>query len=135
MKILKPFFLITDIGFITYWVITALHLIPPQYLYKDYTNPLLVAWNWSFLLLDLCVSASGLSSVYLYSRGSAHWRDLALISLVLTFCSGLQAISFFALHADFDPLWWLPNLYLLIYPIPFVVSLYWHASNQPITTR
>jgi hypothetical protein len=47
-KTLKGLFLFTDIGFILYWVITALALIPKEYLYQDYTNELLVAWNWSF---------------------------------------------------------------------------------------
>jgi hypothetical protein len=133
MKLLKPLFIVTDVGFIAYWLITALHLIPPEYLYKDYTNPLMVSWNWSFLILDLCVSATGLSSVYLYSRHNPLWRNLVLISLVLTFCSGLQAIAFFALNADFDPMWWVPNLYLLLYPLPFIV--YFVRSAQAVEMR
>ena len=48
MKTLKPFFWFTDIAFIVYWLITALHLIPPEFLFQDYTNPILRAWNWSF---------------------------------------------------------------------------------------
>ena len=31
--------------------------------------------------------------MWLHQRGNAHWRSFALISLVLTFCSGLQAIA------------------------------------------
>ena len=69
MRTLKFFFLITDIGFILYWLITLLHLIPPEYLFQDYTNPILTAWNWSFLPLDLFVSATGLTSLFLYRRG------------------------------------------------------------------
>lgn len=123
MRALKPFLLFTDIGFIVYWLITALHLIPAQYLFNDYTNPILVAWNWSFLPLDLLISATGLSSLYLAQRGDRRWRDLALISLVLTFCSGLMALVFWALRADYDPSWWVPNLYLLLYPLAFLPSM------------
>lgn len=123
MRALKPFLLFTDIGFIVYWLITALRLIPAQYLFNDYTNPILVAWNWSFLPLDLLISATGLSSLYLAQRGDRRWRDLALISLVLTFCSGLMALVFWALRADYDPSWWVPNLYLLLYPLAFLPSM------------
>lgn len=123
MRALKPFLLFTDIGFIVYWLITALHLIPAQYLFNDYTNPILVAWNWSFLPLDLLISATGLSSLYLAQRGDRRWRDLALISLVLTFCSGLMALVFWALRADYDPSWWVPNLYLPLYPLAFLPSM------------
>ncbi len=120
MKYLKPFFLITDIGFILYWLVTALHLIPESWAFKDYTNPILVAWNWSFFPLDMCISATGLSSIYLYGKKNQLWKKLSLISLVLTFCSGLQAIAFWALRLDFDISWWSVNLYLLVYPLFFI---------------
>ncbi len=120
MKRLKPFLLITDLGFLAYWIITALHLIPPAYLFHDYQNQLAVAWNWSFLPLDLAISGTGLTSVFLYQRNSSQWRSLALISLILTSCSGLQAIAFWSIRGDFDLAWWLPNLVLLIYPLPFL---------------
>ncbi|QLE41079.1 hypothetical protein FD723_11875 [Nostoc sp. C052] len=120
MKKLKFFFLITDIGFILYWSITLLHLIPDRYLFKDYTNPILVAWNFSFLPLDLLISFTGLLSLFLYQKGKIVWIKFALTSLILTFCSGLQAIAFWTLRLDFDLNWWLPNLFLLIYPMFFI---------------
>ncbi|BDA77359.1 hypothetical protein LPTSP3_g02890 [Leptospira kobayashii] len=120
MKTLRPFFLITDIGFVLYWLITILHIIPDEWLFKDYTNPLLVSWNWSFLPLDLLISFSGLLSLHLYGKANAAWKPVSLISLVLTFSSGLQAIAFWGIRLDFDITWWLPNLYLLLYPIYFI---------------
>ena len=120
MKQLKPFFLVVDIGFIIYWLITLFKLIPAEYLFNDYQNPILVAWNWSFLPLDLLISATGLTSVYLYNQKREEWRNLALISLVLTSCSGLQAIAFWVIRLEFDPVWWIPNLFLLIYPLFFI---------------
>lgn len=123
MKILKKFFLITDIGFIVYWFITLFHLIPQDLLFKEYTNPILVSWNWSFLPLDLLVSITGLLSLYLYYRGNELWKRISLISLILTFCSGLQAISFWAIRLDFDLIWWIFNGYLMIYPIFFIKNL------------
>jgi hypothetical protein len=122
-KILKIFFLVTDIGFILYWLITLLHIIPAEYLFKDYNNPILVAWNWSFLPLDLSISLTGITTLILFVKKSPVWKLTAIISLVLTFCSGLQAISFWAMRLDFDPLWWGANLYLLIYPLFFLPGL------------
>jgi Family of unknown function (DUF5360) len=123
MQLLKKFFLITDTGFILYWLITLFHFIPDEYLFQDYRNPILVAWNWSFLALDLLISFTGFLSIYLYNSKNKRWGKVALISLVLTFCSGLQAITFWTIRSDFDPTWWLPNLFLLIYPLFFIPYL------------
>lgn len=117
---LKSIFLIVDIGFIIYWAITVLHLIPAEYLFEDYHDPLLVAWNWSFFPLDLLISATGLSSLYLRSRQNPRWQGLMLVSLVLTTCSGLQAVAFWAMRLEFDPMWWIPNLFLLLYPLVYI---------------
>ncbi|WP_372369472.1 DUF5360 family protein [Candidatus Uabimicrobium sp. HlEnr_7] len=120
MKKLKNYFLVVDIGFIVYWLITLLELIPGEYLFQDYSNPILVAWNWSFLPLDLFISGTGLSSIYFWKKNNSKWVPLALISLVLTFCSGLQAIAFWVIRAEFDIFWWMPNLFLLFYPLFFI---------------
>ncbi len=120
MKYLKPFFLVTDIGFILYWSITALQIIPGEYLFNDYYNSIVMAWNWSFLPLDLLISLTGLSSLYMYKRKKEVWSRLALVSLVLTFCTGLMAIAFWAIKGDFDIAFWIMNLYAMIYPLFFV---------------
>lgn len=46
--------------------------------------------------------------------------NYALISLVLTFCSGLQAIAFWVFSKNFDITLWAINLYLIIYPLFFI---------------
>ena len=121
--LLRPLFLAVDLGFLAYWLITLLHVIPPAWLFKDYESSVLMAWNWSFLPLDLCISATGLGSLQLLRRGDPRWSRLASLSLVLTFCSGLQAIAFFALRRDFDVVWWLPNLFLMLYPLFYLPRL------------
>ncbi len=125
MHRLPTFFLITDLAMLLYWGITAVHLISPAYLYSDYTNPILVDWNWSFFPLDMLISATGLFSLY-RRRSGQPWKQMALLSLTLTLCSGLQAIAFWTLRHDFDPTWWLPNLYLLLYPLFFIPRLLGH---------
>jgi hypothetical protein len=102
--------------------VRAAGVIPDELLFKDYDNPILSAWNWSFLPLDLAISATGLTALRRAKRGLG-WRNLALVSFVLTSCSGLMAVSFWTLRADFDPAWWLPNLFLLLYPLWFLPGL------------
>jgi len=119
---LRIFFWITDLGFILYWTITALHLIPEEFLFKDYNNPLLVQWNWSFIFLDLLISFTGIISLLL-PKNNKRWLVFALISLVLTSTSGLQAIGYWLVGWEFDWQWWLPNLYLLLYPFFFFKSI------------
>ena len=119
MRALRGLMLVTDLGFIAYWAVTGLHAVPEAYLFKDYQDPLIVAWNWSFLPLDLTISASGLLSLWLQRRGDRRWPALTLVSLTLTSCSGLMALAFWALRRDFDVTWWLPNAFLLVYPLFF----------------
>jgi hypothetical protein len=109
--------LITDLGFILYWASAALNLFPSDWLYKDHDDPILIAWNWSFAPVDLAASLLGLSSLALARRGSESWSLVSLLSVALTFCAGLMAISFWAIRRDFDPVWWVPNLYLAIWPL------------------
>lgn len=134
MKTLKWYFLAVDIAFILYWLVTALHWIPQEWLFKDYGNPILVAWNWSFLPLDLLISATGLTSLYQYRKNHPAWRSTALVSLVLTFCSGLQALAFWTIRLDFDPVWWAPNAFLLVYPLYFIPKLMLHREKSEMKT-
>jgi hypothetical protein len=94
MKRLTYFFLLVDSSFVLYWSVTALHLIPAEYLYNDYKNPILVNWNWSFFPLDLLVSSTGFYSLFLAKQGNPRWQVSALISLLLTSVSGLQAVAY-----------------------------------------
>lgn len=130
LRTLKGFFWFTDIGFILYWTITAIHVIPPEFLFKDYNNPLLVQWNWSFIFLDLLISATGIASLILSIKKDGRWLVLAFISLILTFCSGLQAIGYWVIGLEFDAQWWIPNLYLLLYPCFFLPAIIRKLGNK-----
>jgi len=123
MRRLRPFFVATDTGFVVYWLITLAGVLPEAWLFKDYRHPILWAWNWSFLPLDLAISATGFLALALHARGRPTWLGWALLSLAFTVCSGLQAVAFWTLRRDFDPAWWLPNLYLLLYPWAFLPRL------------
>jgi hypothetical protein len=129
---LAVLFALTDGGFVLYWLITALALIPPEYLYNDYTQPILVAWNWSFLPLDLAVSLTGFLALAQARRGRA-WEGLALLSLAFTSASGLNALAFWVIRREFDPTWWLPNLYLLLYPLAYIPGLLRRLAPAPTT--
>lgn len=120
--------LATDVGFIAYWLITIAHVIPPGMLFRDYSNPIMIHWNWSFLPLDLLISATGIYSLMLMRRNNFAWRQFATISLTLTFVSGLQAIAFWAIAGDFDLWWWGPNLFLMVYPLFFLPKLIFKAK-------
>lgn len=124
LRFTKASMVVTDIGFLVYWAATLLALIPAQYAYKDYDNPVLSDWNYSFVLLDVLASVTGLTALRLTRCGAvAGARPLMLVSLALTSTAGLQAVAFWALRGDFALSWWLPNLFLLLFPIPGVVHL------------
>jgi len=119
---------VTDIVFLAYWSTAAvsqagLVRIPAAWMYAGYTEPRVVAWNWSFLPVDLAFSVFGLLAVRVARRGDPLWRPLALISLVLTQVAGLMAVGYWLLLGEFDPSWFLPNLALVVWPLAFLPNL------------
>ena len=61
----------TDIGFLFYWAVSAAFVagwvdIPPEYLFSDYYDPRVFAWNWSFLPLDIAFSVVGLLAIHAF---------------------------------------------------------------------
>ncbi|MFB9994804.1 DUF5360 family protein [Deinococcus oregonensis] len=127
---LKPHLWITDFGFLLYWLLTALTAIPPEYAFKDYQNPVLVAWNWSFLPLDMLASLTGLGALLLSKRYDV--RPLLLLTLTLTHVAGLNAIAFWVITRDFSWQWWVPNVYLMLFPLLFIVPIL-KSSVQPVS--
>ncbi|MGW5685330.1 DUF5360 family protein [Nonomuraea sp. NPDC003754] len=123
LRTTKALMLVTDVGFVVYFTVTGLGLIPAEWAFADYANPLMADWNWSFLWIDLAASATGLAGLWLLRGGRRRGEPLMLVSLVLTMASGLMAVAFWTLRGDFSPAWWIPNLYLLLFPLPAVIRL------------
>lgn len=123
----KPAFVVTDVLMLTYWAVTGavavelLH-IPPAYLYSDYHNPIVVAWNWSFFPLDVIFSVTGLLAVRMHRTGNRAWAEMAIVSAVCTSIAGLMAIAYWTILGEFDPSWWLPNLVIMLWPIWFLAG-------------
>jgi len=119
---------ITDLLFLAYWLASGLDkvgliAIPADWLYAGAGEPRVDAWNWSFFPLDLAFSVMGLAAVAASRKGSASWRPLALISLILTMVAGGMAVGYWTLLGEFDPAWYLPNLALLLWPLAFLPGL------------
>jgi hypothetical protein len=119
---------ITDLLFLAYWLASGMDkvgliAIPADWLYAGAGEPRVDAWNWSFFPLDLAFSVTGLAAVAASRKGSASWRPLALISLILTMVAGGMAVGYWTLLGEFDPAWYLPNLALLLWPLAFLPGL------------
>jgi hypothetical protein len=111
---IKVLLTMTEIGMIAYWVVAgavALGLmhIPPDWMYSNYHDPTVVAWNWSFLPIDLLFAGTGLTARY-SRRAPARLAD---VSLTLMFCAGLMALSFWTIRREFDAFWWATNAWLI----------------------
>ena len=130
----------TDLLFLAYWSLSALAQagivhVPPAWMYAHYDQSQVVAWNWSFLPLDLAFSICGLASVACARRGRLIWRPLALLSLAFTMAAGGMAITYWSLLGEFDPAWFLPNLALVLWPICFFPALVRALGETPAQQR
>ena len=116
---------VTDVAFLLYWTVAALSQsgllhIPADWMYANYDKPDVIAWNWSFLPMDLAFSFFGLKAVAASRRADPRWRPYAIVSLTLTWAAGMMAVSYWALLREFDPVWFLSNLALVVWPLFFV---------------
>ncbi len=119
---------VTDVAFILYWSLAAFSQagvvhIPPEWMYANYDRPDVIAWNWSFLPMDLAFSVSGLKAVAAARRGDPAWRPFAIVSLTLTMAAGAMAVSYWAILRELDPSWFIANLSLVIWPLFFMRRL------------
>jgi hypothetical protein len=126
----------TDLSFLAYWSLSGLAQsgvlhIPSVYMYAHYDQAQVIAWNWSFLPLDLAFSICGLAAVALARRGQLIWRPLALLSLTFTMAAGGMAIAYWAIQGEFEPQWFLPNLALVVWPMIFLPSLVCGLGDPP----
>lgn len=116
----------TDVGLIGYWTATATGVI------AAHPDAVLVAWNWSFLVLDLFAAGTGLVALHPLRR-SEQGRVLLAVSLALTHAAGLTALTFWVLRGEFDLAWWLPNLWLALFPPVVLAQLSRSGSAAPST--
>ena len=127
-------FTVTDLIFLVYWSASGLAQlgmisIPHDWMYAHYDQPQVIAWNWSFLPVDLAFSILGLSAVAAARRQAPIWRPLALLSLSFTMVAGGMAVSYWTILREFDPSWFVPNLALVIWPLFYLPSLVKQASS------
>lgn len=119
----------TEVGMLLYWALAALMVldmvtVPPAWMYSNYSDPMIVAWNWSFFPVDVLFTLTGLVSRLPSHRSR---QGLAVFSTTLMFCAGLMAISFWTLRAEFDAFWWGTNIWLIILSLT--------ALAQPLVMR
>ena len=116
---------VTDIAFILYWIFAALAQIgliqiPSEWMYANYEQADVIAWNWSFLPMDLAFSYFGLRAVALAQENDEKWRAFAIISLTLTMAAGGMAVSYWLILGEINWSWFLANLALVIWPLFFM---------------
>ncbi len=125
---------LTEVGMLLYWGFAALVLagvfyVSPEYMYPDHKNATVVAWNWSFLPLDLLFVATGLGARF--ARISRARADaLGLVSLAFMFCAGLMAVSFWSIVGFFDPVWWSMNLWLCLLSATALYLRFWRSAPR-----
>lgn len=110
----KIFVWVIDIGFIVYWSLIVLRALPAEAMFTGYEKPEVQAWNWSFFPLDILAALTGIAGNTFKILNS---KVLLTISLTLTAVAGGMAIGYWAFLGDFEISWWLPNLFLLFFPL------------------
>jgi hypothetical protein len=120
--------LTTDVGFLIYWTLIATSALPADRMFADYDSPAVTAWNWSFLPLDVLASITGFLALRALRDTRPEASVLLPVSLTLTSTAGGMALAFWAISGDLEWSWWLPNAFLLLFPIPLLIHLARHPA-------
>lgn len=123
--------LVTDVGFLVYWALIATRALPAEQMFANYDDPFVAAWNWSFLPLDVLASLTGFLALRALHQGRSGAAVLLPISLTLTATAGGMALAFWTLTGDFELSWWVPNAYLMIFPLPLLLRLIRRPLGAP----
>ena len=113
----KPLLVLVDAGLLLYWFMVITDLFPKDLRFRDYSNEIVQAWNWSFVPLDVAAALVVFLGVFLMNRKIAAGELVLMFGLTLTFCAGFMAISFWAYYGDFEIFWWGANSILMIVPL------------------
>ena len=114
MKASKTLLILPEWALAAYWTAVILSLIPLEWQCKHYSNPIIQAWNGSFLPLDLLAVIITLSGLPLNKCGVRHGEIILTTGLTLTFTASFMAIS---LWVNYGSAWWLPNITLMLIPL------------------
>ncbi|AUN40824.1 Uncharacterised protein (plasmid) [Tsukamurella tyrosinosolvens] len=123
MRGAKATLLAIDLALAAYWAAIIAGALPEQWRFRDYSNPVVQTWNWSFLPLDVLAVGLSAGGLQLMRTRPSTGRIVLTAGCALTFCAGLMAISFWALAGDVDLLWWVPNVALMAVPAIVVIGL------------
>lgn len=115
-----------DLGFILYWTLIVINVLPAEAMFAGYEKPEVQAWNWSFFPLDILASLTGIAG---NSLKRLNKKVMLTISLALTSVAGGMAIGYWTFLGDFNFWWWLPNLVLLFFPIWPLISFVRATDN------
>ena len=113
----KLLLVLVDAGLLLYWFMVITDLFPKDLRFRDYSNEIVQAWNWSFFPLDVAAALVVFLGVFLMNRKIAAGELVLMFGLTLTFCAGFMAISFWAYYGDFEIFWWGANSILMIVPL------------------
>ena len=122
-KTQKAIVWVIDIGFIVYWALIILKVLPPEVMFEGYEKPEVQAWNWSFLPLDIAAAVTGIAG---QTTKRLESTVLLTTSLVLTSVAGGMALVYWVVLGYFDIVWWAPNLVLFLFPL---WPLYYFLTN------
>lgn len=115
--IFKPLLVIVDAGLLLYWSMVVADVFPEELRFRDYSNEVVQAWNWSFFPLDITAALFVFLGAYLTKRKVGAGDLVLMFGLTLTFCAGFMAISFWAYYGDFELFWWGANSVLMVVPL------------------
>ena len=112
----KRLLVAVDAGLLLYWTAVFLNLIPEHLRFKDYSNQVMLPDRQHQVPDPAAAALTVFLGAYLTRVGSRIGDLVLTVGLMLTFCAGFMAISFWSFYRDFDPLWWGPNALLMIIP-------------------
>ncbi|MCK9268165.1 MAG: YvaD family protein [Alkaliphilus sp.] len=103
MKIYKLILGFMGFGYISYWILALLGVIP-----IEYSNANEFAYEWSFAVIDILIGLMNLTSLFMYLRKNLYWKIMLTITLSVSVGINFHTMIYWVILKNFsNPMWFI----------------------------
>ena len=77
----KSLLVVVDAGLLLYWCLVITDVFPESMRFRDYSNQVIQAWNWSFFPLDVAAALTVFVGAFLIKRHVRRYRAGAWVDV------------------------------------------------------
>lgn len=125
MKIYKYILGFMGFGYISYWILAILGVIP-----IPYSNANEYAYEWSFAVIDILIGLMNLISLFMYKKKNAYWKMMLTITLSISMGINFHTMIYWIILKNFSNPMWFMAMFVFSYSFIGLILLTKEQLNE-----